>query len=139
MRFLIGALVVAAMAGCSSDAINISQTTAVPADEVYAFQSRPSGPSGQVTVMRDGGVYGAGCDVVVYVNGKRAAKLGTSERVTFYLPAGAVSLGVGLTETGLCTGAVVRTIAQSVSAGGEKRYRISSDINGWVIEPYAGD
>jgi len=136
MRFLIGALVVAAMAGCSSDAINISQTTAVPADEVYAFQSRPSG---QVTVMRDGGVYGAGCDVVVYVDGKRAAKLGTSERVTFYLPAGSVSLGVGLTETGLCTGAVVRTIAQSVSAGGEKRYRISSDINGWVIEPYAGD
>lgn len=135
MRVLIGAFAVAVLAGCSSNAINVNQTTPAPTDEVYAFQAKPSGPSGKVTVMREGGAYGAACDVVVYVNEKRAAKLGTSERVTFNLPVGNATLGVGLTDSGLCGGAEVRTIAAPVSLNAEKIYRISSDINGWVIAP----
>lgn len=136
MRIMIGALAIAAIAGCSSNAINLKQTTPASPEEVYAYQAKPSGPSGRVTVMREGGVYGAACDVVVYVNDKRAAKLGTSERATFYLPVGKASLGVGLTDAGLCGGAEVRTIPADVPLNGEKLYRISSDINGWLITPY---
>lgn len=136
MRILIGALAVAVLAGCSSNAITIKQTTPASPDEVYAYQAKPSGPSGRVTVMREGGAYGAACDVVVYVNDKRAAKLGTSERATFHLPVGKATVGVGLTDSGLCGGAEVRTIPADVPLNGEKLYRISSDINGWLITPY---
>lgn len=139
MRTFIGAFAVACLAGCSSNAISIGQTTPAPTDDVYAFQSRLTGPSGQVTVMREGGAYGAACDVVVYVDGKRAAKLGTSERATFNLPVGSVSLGVGLTDSGLCSGAAVWTIAAHVPRNADKLYRITSDINGWAIEPDVKD
>ena len=136
LRMLIGALALATFAGCSSNAITIKQTTPASSDELYAFQSKPSGPGGRLTVMREGGVYGAACDVVVYVNGTPAAKLGTSERATFNLPVGSASLGVGLTNSGLCGGAEIRTIPADVPLNGEKLFRISSDINGWLITPY---
>lgn len=137
MRILITTLTIAILAGCSSSPTTITQTTPASADEVYAFQSYTAGPSGHITVMRDGGIYGAACDVVVYVNGKRAAKLGTSERASFTVPVGRASLGVGLTESGLCTGAQVKTFEADVPLNAEKLYRISSDINGWIITPYA--
>lgn len=137
MRILIGALAIAALAGCSSNAITIKQTTPASTDALYAYQAKPSGPSGRVTVMREGGIYGAACDVVVYVNDQRAARLGTSERATFNLSPGKATVGVGLTDSGLCGGAEVRTIPVDVPLNGEKRYRISSDINGWLITPYA--
>lgn len=136
MRNFLVALALATLAGCSSDAITIEQTTPAATDAVYAYQAKLSGPSGRVTVMREGGVHGAACDVVVYVNDTRAAELGTSERATFYLPAGKATLGVGLTDSGLCGGAEVRTIPADVPVNGEKLFRISSDINGWLITPY---
>lgn len=126
----------AVLAGCSSNAITLRETTPAPTDEVYAFQAKPSVPSGRLTVMREGGVYGAACDVVIYVNDKRAAKLGTSERATFNLPVGNATLGVGLTDSGLCGGAEIRTIPAQVPLDGEKLFRVSSDINGWLITPY---
>lgn len=134
MRTLIAALAIACLAGCSSTAIPVSQSTPASTDEVYAFQSPVPGPSGRLTVVRDGGIYGAACDVIVFVDGKRAAELGTSERATFNLPVGGVSLGVGLTDSGLCGGTAVRTIVAKVPRNAEKLYRITSDINGWAIE-----
>ncbi|CAN7256261.1 hypothetical protein LJR159_000975 [Pseudomonas brassicacearum] len=136
MRLFVGAVAVALLAGCSSSAISVKQAEPVPPDELYAFQSKPSGESGKVTVVRDSGFVGSGCDIVVYVDGRRAAKIGTGQRASFYLPVGTPSLGAGLAGSGLCAGAAIRTISASVKPGKESVYRISGDVGGFYIGPY---
>ncbi len=136
MRILIAAVAVAMLAGCASTAISVRDAKPVPADEVYAFQSKPVGDSGKITVVRDSGAVGSGCDIVVYVDGRKAAKIGTGQRATFYLPPGSPNLGAGLAGSGLCAGAAIRTIAATVHSGKESLYRISGDIGGFYIGPY---
>ncbi|WP_122439767.1 hypothetical protein [Pseudomonas viridiflava] len=136
MRNLIGALAVAMLAGCSSSPMSVGQAEPVPADELYAYQSKPSGESGKVTVLRDQGFVGSGCDIVVYVDGRKAAKIGTGERASFYLKPGSPSIGAGLAGSGLCAGAAVRTISANVQSGHESIYRISGDMGGFYLGPY---
>ncbi|AMW64543.1 lipoprotein (endogenous virus) [Pseudomonas phage phiAH14a] len=136
MRILIAAVAVAMLAGCASSAISVRDAKPVPSDEVYAFQTKPAGESGKVTVVRDSGAVGSGCDIVVYVDGRKAAKIGPGQRATFYLPPGSPSLGAGLAGSGLCAGAAIRTIAAAVQPGKESLYRISGDMAGFYIGPY---
>jgi hypothetical protein len=136
MRILIAAAMVAMLAGCASSAISVRDAKPVPSDEVYAFQTKPAGESGKITVVRDSGAVGSGCDIVVYVDGRRAAKIGTGQRATFYLPPGSPNLGAGLAGSGLCAGAAIRTIAATVQPGKESLYRISGDMAGFYIGPY---
>ncbi|WEJ08287.1 hypothetical protein N2A98_15160 [Pseudomonas sp. FJ2-5-13] len=136
MRIVIAVVAMAMLAGCASSAISVRDAKPVPTDELYAFQSKPSGESGKVTVVRDSGAVGSGCDIVVYVDGRKAAKIGTGQRATFFLPPGSPSLGAGLAGSGLCAGAAIRTIAATVLPGKESLYRISGDIGGFYIGPY---
>ncbi|MDD1130486.1 hypothetical protein [Pseudomonas shahriarae] len=136
MRILIAAVAVVMLAGCASSAISVRDAKPVPSDEVYAFQTKPVGESGKITVVRDSGAVGSGCDIVVYIDGRRAAKIGTGQRATFYLPPGSPNLGVGLAGSGLCAGAAIRTIAATVKPGKESLYRISGDMAGFYIGPY---
>ncbi|MCV4343336.1 hypothetical protein [Pseudomonas capsici] len=136
MRVITSALVIALLAGCASTAISVRDAQPVPPEELYAFQSKLPSDSGRITVVRDSGAIGSGCDIVVYVDGRKAAKIGTGQRATFYLPSGSSSLGAGLAESGLCAGAAVRTIAATVKPGKESLYRISGDMSGFYIGPY---
>ncbi|WMN19927.1 hypothetical protein QL104_11195 [Pseudomonas piscis] len=136
MRVWVWVAALLMLAGCASTAISVRDAQPVPTDEVYAFQSPPSGDSGQITVVRDSGAVGSGCDIVVYIDGRKAAKIGTGQRATFYLSPGSPNLGAGLAGSGLCSGAAIRTIAATVTSGKETLYRISGDIGGFYIGPY---
>ncbi|WP_180191770.1 hypothetical protein [Pseudomonas syringae] len=136
MRILIGTLAVALLAGCSSSPMSVGEAEPVPSDELYAYQSKPTGESGKVTVIRDQGFVGSGCDIVVYVDGRKAAKIGTGQRATFYLKPCSPSIGAGLAGSGLCAGAAVRTISANVQSGHESIYRITGDMGGFYIGPY---
>ena len=52
----------------ASSAISVRDAKPVPADELYAFQSKPKGDSGKITVVRDSEAVGSGCDIVTYVD-----------------------------------------------------------------------
>ncbi|HDS1729097.1 TPA: hypothetical protein ACNV18_003080 [Pseudomonas putida] len=136
MRILIGAMGLALLAGCASSAISVNKAEPVPADELYAYQAKPVGDSGRLTVVRDAGFVGSGCDAVVYIDGVKAAKIGTGQRATFFLPVGNPNLGVGFAGQGLCMGVAIRTITGSVTSGAESTYSISGDMNGIYIGPY---
>lgn len=136
MRILIGAVGLAMLAGCATSVTPIQRAEPVPSDELYAFQSELSGRSGTVSVVRDSGVTGSGCDVVVYIDGARAAKVGPGQRASFRLPVGQPNIGVGLAESGLCAGLAVRSITGNVQDGKESVYRISGDMGGVYIGPY---
>ncbi|ULT73046.1 hypothetical protein [Pseudomonas sp. BC42] len=136
MRILVGAVAVALLAGCSSNAITVQQAKQAPKDQVYAFQARPAGAYGAITVLRDGGINASACDFVIYVDGKKAAKLGSSQKATFYVKPGSLNLGVGLAGTGLCMGQAIRTMAAEAVADRETIFRVSSDMAGMYIGPY---
>lgn len=136
MKTMFGAWLLLLLTGCASTAIPIGQADPVPRDELYAFQNKPAGESGKVTVVRDSGMVGSGCDIVVYVDGRKAAKIGTGQRASFYLPPGNPSIGAGLAGSGLCGGAAIRTISVNVKSGKESLYRISGDMSGFFIGPY---
>ncbi len=136
MRILIGAVGLALLAGCASSAISVGQAKPVPSDELYAYQTKPAGQSGTLTVVRDSGFVGSGCDAVVYINGVKAAKIGTGQRATFFLPPGHPNIGVGFAGSGLCMGVAVRTITGAVQVGAESLYSITGDMSGIYIGPY---
>ena len=136
MRILIGSVGLALLAGCASTAIPVGQAEPVPRDELYAYQTKPAGQSGMLTVVRDSGFVGSGCDAVVYIDGVRAGKIGTGQRATFFLPAGQPNIGVGFAGNGLCMGVAIRTITGNVKPGAESVYSISGDMNGIYIGPY---
>ncbi|MNJ48098.1 hypothetical protein D3C77_432830 [compost metagenome] len=136
MRILIGAVGLALLAGCATSATPVQQADPVPRDELYAFQSKPAGSSGTLTVVRDSGAVGSGCDVVVYIDGKRSAKVGTGQRASFFLPVGQPNIGIGLADSGLCGGMAIRAITGNVKADQETIYRISGDMSGVFIGPY---
>ena len=124
------------LAGCATYATPVLQAEPVPRDELYAFQSKLTAESGSLTVVRDSGALGSGCDIVVYIDGKKSAKIGPGQRASFYLPPGQPNLGIGLAGSGLCGGMAVRSITGSVQAGKESVYRISGDMSGVYIGPY---
>jgi len=136
MRILIGALGLVLLAGCATSATPVQQAEPVPQDELYAFQTKTEAESGRLTVIRDSGALGSGCDIVVYIDGAKAAKVGSGQRATFYLQPGQPNLGIGLAGSGLCGGMAVRSITGRVQAGEESLYRISGDMSGVYIGPY---
>lgn len=128
MRVLVGAVAIALLAGCSSNAITVQQAKQAPKDKVYAFQTQLAGAYGTITVLRDGGINASACDFVVYVDGKKAAKLGSGQKATFYVKPGSLNLGVGLAGTGLCMGQAIRTMAAEAAVDREVIFRVSSDM-----------
>lgn len=136
MKSLIICVGLGLLAGCATSATPVQQAEPVPQDELYAFQTKTEAESGRLTVIRDSGALGSGCDIVVYIDGAKAAKVGSGQRATFYLQPGQPNLGIGLAGSGLCGGMAVRSITGRVQAGQESLYRISGDMSGVYIGPY---
>lgn len=136
MRVLLGAVALTVLAGCSTSPMSVRDADPVPGDELYAFQSKTVSTSSRITVVRDGGLVGSGCDLVFYIEGRRAAKIGPGQWASFYVEPGVVNLGTGLAESGLCAGAAIRTISANLKPGAESQFRISGDMSGFFLAPY---
>lgn len=125
-----------ALGGCATSPLPVSEARPVPAGEMYGFIGQGTKDSGRLTIFRDDGFVGSGCDVVFYIDGQRAAKIGPGQKASFILPAGEVNLGIGLAESGLCAGAAIKTVASNIKPGKEVIYRISGDMQGYYLGPY---
>lgn len=135
-RIIAAGVLLLALGGCTTSPLPIADARPVPADHIYAFKGQGTNETGYLTVFRDDGFVGSGCDVVFYIDGQRAAKIGPGQRASFNLPAGEVNLGTGLAESGLCSGAAIKTIASSIKPGREVIYRITGDMQGYYLGPY---
>lgn len=116
--------------------MRVSEARPVPANAMYAFKSQDTNDPGRLTVLRDDGFDGSGCDIVFYIDGQRAAKIGPGQKASFVLPAGEVNLGTGLAESGLCAGVAIKTVAANIKPGKEVIYRINWDTQGFYLGPY---
>lgn len=125
-----------ALGGCATSPIPVSEARPVPADKMYALKDQGTKDSGRLTVVREDGFFGSGCDVVFYIDGQRAAKIGPGQKASFVLPAGKVNLGAGLAESGLCAGVAIKTVVANIKPRKEVIYRINWDTQDFSLGPY---
>lgn len=86
------------IAACSTTPT--ARDEARPADAVVPYSmTKPTVGSGTLTVRRDLGFLGKGCDHVVRIDGKFIAQLNTGQQVTLYPPLGEHSIEVQTTGT----------------------------------------
>ena len=136
MRKAITALALIVLAGCATSPTPIGNAESVPADEIYGFQDGSSENSVKISVIRDTGFTGSACDVLVYIDGKRAAKIGPGQKASFYVPPGTINLGSGPSGTGLCAGSAMKTISANIQAKQENLFRLNGDMQGFYLAPY---
>lgn len=136
MRKTITAMALIALAGCATSPVPMSSAEPVSPDEIYGFQEKQGADSGKITVVRDSGFTGSGCDVVFYIEGKRAAKIGSGQKASFFVQPGSVNLGSGLSDSGLCSGAAIKTVSANIQPKQESLYRLSGDMQGFYLAPY---
>lgn len=120
MKFFVGALAVALLAGCATSPVPSSEADPVPSSRLFAYQA-PTQDDSTLIVTRDKGFVGGGCNTVVSIDGRRAAEIGAGESAKFRVAPGehivsASSCGSGLKER-----------ETSIKAGSTKKFRISID------------
>ncbi|MGX8847709.1 hypothetical protein [Pseudomonas aeruginosa] len=131
MKKLIGAFALLLVAGCSTSPVSVETAAPAKAANVYAYQSKPAGPSGSLTVVRDSGFVGGGCDMGVYVDGRLVARIATKEKVTLFLPVGSKVVGAGIVGAGLCGANTDRREREiSIRDGDRLNYRLFTSSNG---------
>ncbi|MNL25541.1 hypothetical protein D3C87_1470260 [compost metagenome] len=136
MRKTLAVMVLIGLAGCATSPTPPGSAANVPSDELYGFQEQGRENPGKVTVIRDTGFTGSGCDVLVYIDGKRAAKIGPGQKATFYVRPGVVNLGSGPSGTGLCAGSAMKTISVNIQIKQENLFRLNGDMQGFYLAPY---
>lgn len=87
----------------------------------------PAPGTGEVTVKRDSGSFGAACPTRIYLNGRALADLGAGEKVVAHLPAGDHILSAQ--PTGICGGGMSEAQARVV-AGGRLNFRFGISSSG---------
>lgn len=138
-RIIATAALLLTLGGCETSPMLVSEARPVPANDMYAIKIEDAEDSGRLTIFRDDGFVGAGCDAVFYIDGQRAAKIGPGQKASFILPPGEVNLGTGLAESGLCAGAAIKTVAANIRPRKEVIYQINWDSQGFDLGPYVED
>jgi hypothetical protein len=136
MRKILAAMALIALAGCATSPTPVTIAESVPVDEIYGFQDKSPEKSEKITVIRDTGFTGSGCDVLVYIDGKRAAKIGPGQQASFFVQRGIINLGAGPSGSGLCAGAAIKAVSANIQAKQENLFRISGDMQGFYLAPY---
>jgi len=120
MKLIVGALVVALLAGCATSPVPSDKADPVPNSRLFSNQ-KPGAGDALLIVTRDTGFVGGGCNTTVSIDGRKSAEIAAGETAKFFIPAGdhiisASSCGSGLKER-----------EANIKAGSTKRFRISID------------
>jgi hypothetical protein len=127
MRLVIGAIVVAVLAGCSTSPVTEQTAKSIPADRVYqpamvAAGDAESQASATVTFLRDSGYFGAGCSHDMFVNNVKVFAIRQGEFIRLALPAGAYFFRLE-TGGGLCPN-IATSQNSDLKPGASESYRI---------------
>ncbi|KAF2391964.1 MULTISPECIES: hypothetical protein [Pseudomonas] len=121
------------LAGCSTDPIPSRLATEAPPSQRIEFQHKPQGEYAILQVVRDSGHTGSLCSMGIYINGQKAALLDPGQKVSFYLPPGALIIGAGYSGSGMCgMGAARIERDASVVRNSTRTYRVSTSGDGVI-------
>lgn len=132
MKKLIGAFALLFVAGCQTSPISPENADPVPASRLYGLQE---GGEAKVIVTRDSGLYGSGCNVRLFVDGKLAGEFASGEVATFHVAPGQHVAGVK--PSAACGGGSLAEREFVVGKGEAIRRRISITPGGIDFSPTA--
>lgn len=135
-RWVIALASLFALAGCATSPVSTAAAAPVPASRLLAPAAFKPGPDTvALTVKRDSGMQGGGCNVRVFVDGVAIADLSTSEKVVVYVPYG--DHIVSAQPKGICIGGMseVQAIAKP---GARLNFRVGYGSSGdFTLNPTA--
>lgn len=93
MRYVVisFALMMAALAGCSTTPVSTTTATFVPSNRIYQpsyIGTATNSANGTVIFLRDAGFYGAGCSHDMYIDNVKVFAIRHGEQITVHIPAG---------------------------------------------------
>lgn len=136
MRLITTPLILALLTGCATSAVTIDAANPVPSERQFSKGSNDGNAT--VTIIRDSGILGSGCNINVYLHDELAATLDVSEKVTLKVNSGELYLGAQTSGKGLCFNSSVRHLETAIKHGQHKIYRVITDQNGSVEIASAG-
>lgn len=136
MRKILTAMSLVALTGCATAPTPVATADMVPATAIYGFQQKTAESSGKITVIRDSGFTGSGCDILFYIEGQRAATIAAGQKASFYVPPGDINLGAGPVFSAVCGSLSVRAITAKIQPSQESLFRLSGDMQGFYLAPY---
>lgn len=109
--------------GCATVPVSNNDAKNVPPERIISKTTQVKNP-GEATliVKRDSGFTGSGCNIIIYLDGKAIAELGTGEKVTFYAQPGDHVLSAK--QTSICV-AGLKEVGITLKENDNKAYRIS--------------
>jgi hypothetical protein len=100
MKFLIIPFLIFCLTGCATSPPPESEVIQAPKNRVYAYQQKLNEKSGTIFVTRNQGSTGSACFTALWIDSVLSARLDTSERAMFILPAGEHVLKAGRDPSG---------------------------------------
>ena len=86
---VLSALLVVALAACTTTAVSPMAASYVPAERITSARyTAPAAGTVHCLFIRDSGMYGAGVPIDLYIDGFNTASFRPSERLDLYLPKG---------------------------------------------------
>jgi hypothetical protein len=125
------------LVGCATTPVPADKAKPVPPDRIF-IQPQAQSDSGQIVIVRDGGLFGSACNVGFYLDGTLAAELASAEVATFAVPPGEHIMGLAAAGVGLCSpGFMGRKETSSIVKPGEVKYYrlVVRQDSGMTIEP----
>ena len=125
---LISFVTIAMLSGCATTPTASSNANEVSPDRMYIKEEnrvKTSERNASLTIIRDGGAWGAACNHRVYVDGKKAFTLKPSEHATVYLKPQEYDVKVDLAASSLCPYAQVDEVI-NLEPNQQRTFRISS-------------
>jgi uncharacterized protein len=123
---LVGLLSALVVGGCSTTPITEETGEPVPAERVYQPELAVSSSerTARISFLRDAGMAGAACIVVVRVDDQKAFALGSGEYHALYLVPGRHSFGVEFGTSGLCPASFSARSDAVLADGADESYRV---------------
>ena len=114
------------LAGCATQNDRHVGIHDVPSSTVFALQD-PNGGNATLNIVRDQGLWGAGCSSAIYVDDQVVADMEIGQQLVLHVPAGTRKLG--MQPHGACGGDRVDADA-SVGQGETKTFTIPASGEG---------
>ncbi|MCU8044391.1 MULTISPECIES: hypothetical protein [unclassified Shewanella] len=128
MKLFILSLMLCVLSGCATSEVSVETAKQVPNERLF-IKNNVDG-NAVITIIRDSGFLGSGCNINVFINEELAATLDVSEKATFNVKAGEMFLGLQLTGSGLCISSSLRQSETSIKKGQHKIYRVALEPSG---------